>query len=115
MTVCGADANHYNGSLTFASVVAGSAEWLIAVDTVLIGYVGYRWLTGIHSNCADGQQSPVVQQTLAVIDTGTSIVVGPVSLVARIQSAIGAQADANGDVSVCERTLQSKYICAVLH
>jgi hypothetical protein len=77
ITFGGYDPNKFEGNLTFVDVEA-SGFWQIVVDEITVTDVGYF-------------QGPIQ----AIVDSGTSLLVGPSSEVDQIANAIGASPDPN--------------------
>ncbi|KAK6028187.1 eukaryotic aspartyl protease [Ostertagia ostertagi] len=81
LTLCGLDSSHYQEPLVWIPL-ALPGTWKIALDSVTI-------------------QNVVIEGPLiAIVDTGTSMIAGPTYAVQKIQQAIGASPDANGDMVV---------------
>jgi len=72
LTLCGTDPNHYIGELTYVPVTE-QAFWQFTVDSLTVN------------------SEKLVTNFDAIADSGTSLIVGPVSVVERLNEAIGAQ------------------------
>jgi cathepsin D len=81
MTLCGTDSNHYSGTIAWEKITR-DAYWQIAADLVTI-----------NGNTIDTNFA-------AIVDTGTSLLAGPVDKVKQIQQAIGATSLGNGEYMV---------------
>ncbi|KAK2100377.1 hypothetical protein P7K49_021725 [Saguinus oedipus] len=79
----GIDSSYYTGSLNWVPVSA-EGYWQITVDSIT--------MNGEAIACAEGCQ--------AIVDTGTSLLSGPTSPIANIQSYIGASENSNGEMVV---------------
>nr|XP_012309783.1 pepsin A isoform X1 [Aotus nancymaae] len=79
----GVDSSYYTGSLNWVPVSV-EGYWQITVDSIT--------MNGEAIACADGCQ--------AIVDTGTSLLSGPTSPIANIQSYIGASENSDGEMVV---------------
>ncbi|PNI45158.1 PGA3 isoform 4 [Pan troglodytes] len=79
----GIDSSYYTGSLNWVPVTV-EGYWQITVDSIT--------MNGEAIACAEGCQ--------AIVDTGTSLLTGPTSPIANIQSDIGASENSDGDMVV---------------
>ncbi|XP_017375366.1 pepsin A isoform X1 [Cebus imitator] len=79
----GIDSSYYTGSLNWVPLSA-EGYWQITVDSIT--------MNGEAIACAEGCQ--------AIVDTGTSLLSGPTSPIANIQSYIGATENSNGEMVV---------------
>ncbi|XP_054950365.2 pepsin A-5 [Pan paniscus] len=79
----GIDSSYYTGSLNWVPVTV-EGYWQITVDSIT--------MNGEAIACAEGCQ--------AIVDTGTSLLTGPTSPIANIQSDIGASENSDGDMAV---------------
>ncbi|XP_034788619.3 pepsin A-5 [Pan paniscus] len=79
----GIDSSYYTGSLNWVPVTV-EGYWQITVDSIT--------MNGKTIACAEGCQ--------AIVDTGTSLLTGPTSPIANIQSDIGASENSDGDMVV---------------
>ncbi|KAK2851322.1 hypothetical protein Q5P01_007598 [Channa striata] len=86
----GVDSNHYTGQITWIPLTSAT-YWQIKMDSVSIN--------GQTVACSGGCQ--------AIIDTGTSLIVGPTSDISNINSWVGASTDQYGDASVNCQNIQS--------
>jgi len=68
----GYDDHHYTGDITWMSLIS-STYWEVALESVVLGGVSYT------------------TATKAIMDTGTSLLAGPVADVKRIANAVGAK------------------------
>ncbi|XP_042363792.1 pepsin A-like [Plectropomus leopardus] len=82
VTFGGIDSNHYTGSITWVPL-SRDLYWQITVDSVTVN--------GQVVACSGGCQ--------AIVDTGTSLIVGPQSSISNINSRVGAYSQ-NGDYMV---------------
>ncbi|XP_072872909.1 pepsin A-2/A-3 [Chlorocebus sabaeus] len=79
----GIDSSYYTGSLNWVPVSV-EGYWQISVDSIT--------MNGEAIACAEGCQ--------AIVDTGTSLLTGPTSPIANIQSDIGASENSDGEMVV---------------
>uniref|UniRef100_A0A2K5HKD9 pepsin A n=1 Tax=Colobus angolensis palliatus TaxID=336983 RepID=A0A2K5HKD9_COLAP len=79
----GIDSSYYTGSLNWVPVSV-EGYWQISVDSIT--------MNGKTIACAEGCQ--------AIVDTGTSLLTGPTSPIANIQSDIGASENSDGEMAV---------------
>ncbi|KAA8591140.1 pepsin A [Etheostoma spectabile] len=79
----GVDSSHYTGQITWIPL-SSATYWQIAMDSVTIN--------GQTVACSGGCQ--------AIIDTGTSLIVGPTSDINNMNSWVGASTDQYGDATV---------------
>ncbi|XP_003920243.2 pepsin A [Saimiri boliviensis] len=79
----GIDSSYYTGSLNWVPLSA-EGYWQITVDSIT--------MNGEAIACAEGCQ--------AIVDTGTSLLSGPTSPIANIQSYIGASENSNGEMVI---------------
>ncbi|XGW09698.1 hypothetical protein V3C99_011736 [Haemonchus contortus] len=82
LTICGTDPKHYKGTIAWAPLIA-ERLWRIELGPVYIR--GMTLTTG-------GQQ--------AIVDTGTSIITAPMSIVQKIQNLTGAKVNPQGAYEV---------------
>ncbi|KAG8008738.1 Pepsin A [Nibea albiflora] len=83
VTFGGVDTNHYTGSISWIPL-SSELYWQITVDSVTVN--------GQVVACDGGCQ--------AIVDTGTSLIVGPQSSISNINSNVGAKSSQNGDYVV---------------
>uniref|UniRef100_A0A3Q3KGC1 pepsin A n=1 Tax=Monopterus albus TaxID=43700 RepID=A0A3Q3KGC1_MONAL len=86
----GVDSNHYTGQITWIPLTSAT-YWQIKMDSVTIN--------GQTVACSGGCQ--------AIIDTGTSLIVGPTSDINNMNSWVGATTDQYGDASVNCQNIQN--------
>ncbi|XP_031142773.1 pepsin A-like [Sander lucioperca] len=79
----GVDSSHYTGQISWIPL-SSATYWQIAMDSVTIN--------GQTVACSGGCQ--------AIIDTGTSLIVGPTSDINNMNSGVGASIDQYGDATV---------------
>ncbi|TDH10797.1 hypothetical protein EPR50_G00077340 [Perca flavescens] len=79
----GVDSSHYTGQITWIPLTSAT-YWQISMDSVTIN--------GQTVACSGGCQ--------AIIDTGTSLIVGPTSDISNMNSWVGASTDQYGDATV---------------
>uniref|UniRef100_A0A2K5HKQ5 Peptidase A1 domain-containing protein n=1 Tax=Colobus angolensis palliatus TaxID=336983 RepID=A0A2K5HKQ5_COLAP len=79
----GIDSSYYTGSLNWVPVSV-EGYWQISVDSIT--------MNGEAIACSEGCQ--------AIVDTGTSLLTGPTSPIANIQSDIGASENSDGEMVV---------------
>uniref|UniRef100_A0AAY4BBB0 pepsin A n=1 Tax=Denticeps clupeoides TaxID=299321 RepID=A0AAY4BBB0_9TELE len=84
------DSSYYTGSITWVPL-SSESYWQISVDSVTIN--------GNVVACSGGCQ--------AIVDTGTSMLVGPTGDISNINSWVGASTDQNGDSVVSCGNIQS--------
>uniref|UniRef100_A0A8C4FCD0 pepsin A n=1 Tax=Dicentrarchus labrax TaxID=13489 RepID=A0A8C4FCD0_DICLA len=98
VTFGGVDSNHYHGSITWIPL-SNELYWQITVDSVTVN--------GQVVACNGGCQ--------AIVDTGTSLVVGPQSSISNINSMVGASSQ-NGDYVVnCNNIAQMPAVTFHIH
>lgn len=82
MTLCGTDPKHYKGEITWVNLTK-TDYWRIDLSGVKIG------------------DSPLFESDIsAIVDTGTSLMTGPVDDIKKLQAAIGAKEFLNGEYIV---------------
>uniref|UniRef100_A0A3B4ZGL5 pepsin A n=1 Tax=Stegastes partitus TaxID=144197 RepID=A0A3B4ZGL5_9TELE len=86
----GTDSSHYTGQITWIPL-SSATYWQISMDSVTIN--------GQTVACSGGCQ--------AIIDTGTSVIVGPTNDINNINSWVGASTDQYGDSTVNCQNIQS--------
>ncbi|XP_038578669.1 LOW QUALITY PROTEIN: pepsin A-like [Micropterus salmoides] len=86
----GVDSSHYTGQITWIPLTSAT-YWQIQMDSVTIN--------GQTVACSGGCQ--------AIIDTGTSLIVGPTSDISNMNSWVGATTDQYGDATVNCQNVQS--------
>ncbi|XP_041913928.1 pepsin A-like [Alosa sapidissima] len=84
------DSSYYTGSLTWVPLTS-ETYWQIQMDSVTIN--------GNAVACAGGCQ--------AIVDTGTSLIVGPSSDISNMNAGVGATTDSYGDATVSCDDIQS--------
>jgi len=88
LTLCGTDPNHYTGELTYVPVTK-QAFWEFTVDSLTVN------------------NEKLVTHFDAIADSGTSLIVGPTSVVDRLNQAIGArQNPMNGQYMIDCKSIQ---------
>jgi hypothetical protein len=90
LTLGGTDPAHYTGELNYVPLTSAS-YWQIAVDEIAVGGTAY-------TNATTNQ---------AIVDSGTSMLVGPTAAIAEIASTLGAhELSATGEYVVgCNKDL----------
>ncbi|XP_026188356.1 pepsin A-like [Mastacembelus armatus] len=86
----GVDSNHYTGQIAWIPLTSAT-YWQIQMDSVTIN--------GQTVACSGGCQ--------AIVDTGTSLIVGPTSDINNMNAWVGATTDQYGDASVNCQNIQS--------
>ncbi|XP_054464971.1 pepsin A-like [Anoplopoma fimbria] len=86
----GVDSSHYTGQISWVPL-SSATYWQIKMDSVTIN--------GQSVACAGGCQ--------AIIDTGTSLIVGPTSDINNMNSWVGASTDEYGDATVNCQNIQN--------
>nr|AAD56283.1 pepsinogen A form IIa [Pseudopleuronectes americanus] len=98
VTFGGVDPNHYNGAITWIPL-SSELYWQITVDSVTVN--------GQVVACSGGCQ--------AIVDTGTSLIVGPQSSISNINNYVGATSQ-NGDYVVnCNSISQMPDVIFHIH
>lgn len=81
----GIDSNHFNGSITYVPV-SSQTYWEVKLDGIYLG------------------DKAVTQVTKAIVDSGTSVLAGPVSEVKAIAALVGAHAFVHGEYLInCDK------------
>ncbi|XP_014717259.3 pepsin A [Equus asinus] len=86
----GIDSSYYSGSLNWVPV-SNEGYWQITVDSIT--------MNGESIACSGGCQ--------AIVDTGTSLLAGPLSAIDNIQSYIGASEDSSGEAVISCSSIDS--------
>ncbi|XP_046896019.1 pepsin A-like [Hypomesus transpacificus] len=95
----GIDSNYYSGQLTYIPLTS-ETYWQISMDSVIIN--------GNVVACSGGCQ--------AIVDTGTSLIVGPTSDISNMNAWVGASTDQYGDAVVnCQNISQMPEVTFTLN
>lgn len=104
LTIGGTDRAHYTGQISW-SPVTRKAYWQIHMDAVHV----------LQQNHNEGAVSLCVGGCQAIVDTGTSLIVGPVAEIDQLTKAIGAERGPFGEYTVaCNRIPDLPHVAFVL-